>query len=82
VNSVGHLWGYRNYDTKDGSRNNTFMALLVFGEGWHNNHHIAPNSAMHGHRWWEWDPSYRILQLLGALGLVKDVVLPPARNVH
>ena len=52
VNSVAHLWGYRNYDTTDNSRNNWLVALMSHGEGWHNNHHADQRSAMHGHRWW------------------------------
>ena len=55
VNSVAHLWGYRNYSTGEGSRNNFFVGFISNGEGWHNNHHAHPNAAMHGHRWWEFD---------------------------
>jgi stearoyl-CoA desaturase (delta-9 desaturase) len=52
VNSVGHLWGYRTFDTPDDSRNNVVIGLLAGGEGWHNNHHADPRSAAHGRRWW------------------------------
>ena len=45
VNSVTHLWGYRNYDTDENSRNNWLVALVTNGEGWHNNHHADPRSA-------------------------------------
>jgi fatty-acid desaturase len=76
VNSVTHVWGYRNYDTPDVSRNNALVALLVSGEGWHNNHHADPRSAMHGHQWWEIDPTWSFIRLLMALGLAKDVALP------
>ncbi len=55
VNSVAHTWGYRNYQTSDGSRNHWLVALLTNGEGWHNNHHADQVSAAHGHRWWEVD---------------------------
>ncbi len=58
VNSVTHLWGYRNYDTDDDSRNNVLVGLLANGEGWHNNHHAHQQLARHGHRWWEFDASY------------------------
>ena len=76
VNSVTHIWGYRNYDTPDLSRNNWIVALLVSGEGWHNNHHADPSSARQGHKWWELDLVWLAIRLLMALGLAKDVALP------
>jgi fatty-acid desaturase len=77
VNSVAHLWGYRNYETDEDSRNNIFVGLVGAGEGWHNNHHAHPRSARHGHRWWEIDFTWWIIRLLMVLGLAKKVVLPP-----
>jgi fatty-acid desaturase len=75
VNSLAHLWGYRNYDTDENSRNNWFFALATNGDGWHNNHHADPRSAAHGfHRWWELDVTYLTLRGLQALGLVWDIV--------
>jgi stearoyl-CoA desaturase (delta-9 desaturase) len=76
VNSLSHLWGYRNYATTDNSRNNWFVALLSHGEGWHNNHHADQRAAAHGHRWWEFDMSWWVIRGLEAVGLVKDVVRP------
>jgi fatty-acid desaturase len=76
VNSVTHIWGYRNYDTPDHSRNNVIVALLVSGEGWHNNHHADPSSARQGHKWWELDLVWLVIRLLMLLGLAKDVALP------
>lgn len=64
VNSVTHIWGYRNYETRDDSRNIWWVALLAFGEGWHNNHHAQPSAARAGHRWWEFDVTYGIIKLL------------------
>jgi stearoyl-CoA desaturase (delta-9 desaturase) len=55
MNSASHIWGYRNHETRDNSRNLWWAALLVCGEGWHNNHHVFRRSARHGHRWWETD---------------------------
>jgi stearoyl-CoA desaturase (delta-9 desaturase) len=77
VNSVAHLWGYRNYATGEGSRNNLLVGFISNGEGWHNNHHAHPNAAMHGHRWWELDVTYRTIRMLAALGLARDIVMPP-----
>jgi len=74
VNSATHMWGYRNYPTTDQSRNLWWVALLSYGEGWHNNHHAYPRMAKHGHRWWEVDLTYRAIQLLQLVGLAWDVV--------
>jgi fatty-acid desaturase len=76
VNSWTHVWGYRNYDTPDVSRNNTFIALLTAGEGWHNNHHADPRSARHGHLSSEFDFTWMVIRCLMALGLARDVALP------
>lgn len=74
VNSASHMWGYRNYETADDSRNNWWVALLTYGEGWHNNHHAYPRMAKHGHRWWEIDLTFVTIRLLQRLGLVWNVV--------
>ena len=76
VNSLTHLFGYRNYETRDQSTNNWFVALIAHGEGWHNNHHADPRSAAHGHRWWEFDMSWGVIRLLEVIGLAKNVVRP------
>jgi stearoyl-CoA desaturase (delta-9 desaturase) len=73
INSLSHVFGSRRFDTRDDSRNNWFLALLTFGEGWHNNHHHRPGSARQGMRWWEIDVSYYILRGFAALGLVWDL---------
>jgi stearoyl-CoA desaturase (delta-9 desaturase) len=79
VNSVAHLWGYRNYATDENSRNNWLFALATNGDGWHNNHHAQPRCCAHGfHRWWELDMTYLTLLSLRAVGLVWDMV-PPRR---
>ena len=79
VNSVGHRWGYRNYDTDEASTNNLIVGYLASGEGWHNNHHADPRSARHGHRWFEFDLAYRIIRLLEIVGLAREVAQPNAR---
>ena len=75
VNSLGHLWGYRNYETGEDSRNNVVVALISNGEGWHNNHHADPRSARHGHRWYELDIIYLTICVMAALGLARNVVV-------
>ena len=57
INSLAHRFGRRRFDTRDDSRNNLWLALLTFGEGWHNNHHHFPGSARQGFAWWELDLS-------------------------
>ena len=76
VNSAAHRYGYRSFSTGDLSTNCWWVALLTFGEGWHNNHHAFPRSARHGLRWWELDLSWLALAGLERLGLVEDVRLP------
>ncbi|MDP6556678.1 MAG: acyl-CoA desaturase [Pirellulaceae bacterium] len=74
VNSWSHMWGYRNYETTDNSRNNWLVALLAFGEGWHNNHHAYPRMASQGHKWWEIDGTYIVIRVMKWVGLAWDVV--------
>jgi len=76
INSFSHIWGYRNYATREDSRNNWLFALLSYGEGWHNNHHADPRSARHGHRWWEIDVVFISLITLEKLGLIQNLVRP------
>jgi fatty-acid desaturase len=73
VNSATHMWGYRRFATRDDSRNNWWVALLTFGEGWHNNHHAHPTSARHGLAWYEFDLSWIELKILKRLGIAKSV---------
>ncbi len=80
VNSATHSFGYRSYDVGDRSTNCWWVALISYGEGWHNNHHEFPRSARHGLRWWEVDMTWWMIRGLRVLGLAKNVVLPPYRS--
>jgi fatty-acid desaturase len=76
VNSATHLWGKKRFETGEDSRNSLWVALLTFGEGWHNNHHAYPTSARHGLKWYEIDFNWwgiRVLQLIGLARAVKRV---------
>ncbi|HEY6098862.1 MAG TPA: acyl-CoA desaturase [Anaeromyxobacter sp.] len=73
INSLAHVWGTRPHPTGDGSRNNALLALITFGEGWHNSHHGSPSSARQGSRWWQLDVTWLLLRLLARLGVVWDV---------
>jgi stearoyl-CoA desaturase (delta-9 desaturase) len=76
VNSATHMWGSRRFTTSDKSRNNLLVAMLSWGEGWHNNHHAHPQSARHGLAWYEFDVNWYMILLLRALGLAWDIKLP------
>lgn len=82
INSFSHLWGYRNYETRENSRNNWLFAILTNGEGWHNNHHADPRSSAHGHKWWEIDITYICIRMFGMVGLATDIVGPSAFNLE
>lgn len=73
INSATHVWGYKNYETTDDSRNLWWVALLAYGEGWHNNHHAHPRIANYGHRWWELDLTWLSICVLRFLGLAREV---------
>ena len=79
VNSLGHIWGRKRYETGDESRNNWFIAIITLGEGWHNNHHYYPISVRQGFYWWEIDISWYMLLLMKKLGLVWDFKGLPKR---
>ncbi|WP_455198330.1 acyl-CoA desaturase, partial [Kaarinaea lacus] len=79
INSLAHKFGHRRFSTEDDSRNNFLLAILTFGEGWHNNHHFYPGSARQGFAWWEFDITYYGLRMMQMLGLIRDLRPVPAR---
>ena len=81
VNSACHLWGKRNYNTKDTSTNNWLVAFLTFGEGWHQNHHSFPFSSRHGLKWFEFDINYTLILLLNKLKLAKEIKVPSNKQL-
>jgi stearoyl-CoA desaturase (Delta-9 desaturase) len=78
VNSICHMFGRKHYVSRDEARNNWLVALLVFGEGWHNNHHAFPASARHGLHRFQFDVSWWVIRGLEKAGLVWDVKVPDA----
>ena len=74
INSATHIWGYRNYEISDHSRNLWWVAMLTNGEGWHNNHHAYPRMARHGHKWWEFDMTFMVIKAMEMCGLAWNVV--------
>ncbi|MEM8715557.1 MAG: fatty acid desaturase [Cyanobacteria bacterium P01_A01_bin.3] len=73
VNSATHKFGYRNFDSEDASKNCWWVALMAYGEGWHNNHHAYPHSARHGLRWWEIDATWMAVKTLEFFGLATQI---------
>jgi len=73
VNSATHMFGSRRFEIRDDSRNTWWVALISFGEGWHNNHHAHPVSARHGLKWYEIDLNWYGIWTLKKLGLARHV---------
>jgi fatty-acid desaturase len=80
VNSATHMFGARRFNTRDDSRNSWWVALISFGEGWHNNHHAYPTSARHGLAWYEFDPSWLLIKALKACGVARAVKIASVNN--
>ena len=80
VNSATHMWGTQRFLTTDDSKNSFWVAILTFGEGWHNNHHAHPQAARHGLAWYEVDLNWYGICALRALGLVWDVKAPKLKE--
>jgi fatty-acid desaturase len=76
VNSASHMLGYRTYETADQSTNCWWVALISWGEGWHNNHHAFPFSARHGLRWFEIDMTWWHVKILEFLRLADRIKIP------
>jgi stearoyl-CoA desaturase (delta-9 desaturase) len=73
VNSATHMWGSRRFETRDDSTNNGLIAVLSFGEGWHNNHHAHPTSARHGLAWYEFDQNWITIKAFEKLGWATEI---------
>ncbi|MCA9139487.1 MAG: fatty acid desaturase [Planctomycetales bacterium] len=82
INSVTHVWGYKTYDNGDDSKNLWWVAVITFGEGWHNNHHAYQKAANYGHRWWEFDTTYQMIRLMKAVGLAWAVAPIPDKALE
>ncbi|KAL7599807.1 palmitoyl-monogalactosyldiacylglycerol delta-7 desaturase, chloroplastic [Lactuca sativa] len=82
VNSACHVWGQQAWDTGDLSRNNWWVGILAFGEGWHNNHHAFEYSAKHGLEWWQIDMTWYMIRFLEIIGVAADVKLPTQTHIQ
>lgn len=79
INSVCHIWGNQPYSQTNTSRNNVWVALVTFGEGYHNYHHSYPNDYRNGARWQDFDPSKWLIFTLSKLGLAHHLIRLRAR---
>ncbi|EKV02101.1 fatty-acid desaturase [Leptolyngbya sp. PCC 7375] len=82
VNSATHKFGYKTFESNDYSTNCWWVAVVTYGEGWHNNHHAFQFSARHGLKWWEIDATWMTIQLLSKLGLATKVKIPKQEDVQ
>jgi stearoyl-CoA desaturase (delta-9 desaturase) len=73
INSLSHIFGKKRYAISDESKNNFWLSLLTFGEGWHNNHHRYPGTARQGVFWWEIDITYYLLNVLSWIRVIRDI---------
>ena len=81
IASIGHVYGSQPFQTHDQSRNNFWLALVSFGDSWHNNHHAFPRSADHGLKWWQIDPNAWLIRALEIVGLAWNVTHPTAHMI-
>jgi stearoyl-CoA desaturase (delta-9 desaturase) len=79
INSLMHYWGKQTFRTGDQSRNHWLLALITFGEGWHNNHHRYQASTRNGFYWYEYDITYYVLKAMSLVGLVRDLKPVPEK---
>ncbi|CAA0092369.1 Uncharacterised protein [Zhongshania aliphaticivorans] len=73
INSLAHFWGRRPYTDENTARDNDFLALLTYGEGYHNYHHIFQNDYRNGIRWWHYDPTKWLIKSASWIGLTWDL---------
>jgi stearoyl-CoA desaturase (Delta-9 desaturase) len=81
LNSFNHLIGSKPFKLENNSRNNFIAGVLTWGEGWHNNHHAAPNSASFSCTWYQLDPGFWVIRGLEWLGLAWDVKRMPSERL-
>jgi len=82
INSLAHIWGKQTYTDKNSARDNGFLALLTFGEGYHNYHHIFENDYRNGIRWWQFDPTKWLIKSCQWLGLTTKLRTSPEDKIE
>jgi stearoyl-CoA desaturase (delta-9 desaturase) len=82
INSLAHMWGSRPYTDTNTARDNGFIALFTFGEGYHNYHHIFEADYRNGIRWWQYDPTKWLIKMLSWFGLTKNLRTTPEERIE
>jgi stearoyl-CoA desaturase (delta-9 desaturase) len=82
INSLAHMWGSRPYTEENTARDNAVLALVTFGEGYHNFHHIFAHDYRNGVRWWQWDPTKWLIAACESVGLARRLKRTPAFQIQ
>ena len=82
INSLAHVWGSQPYSNKNTSRDNPIIALLTFGEGYHNYHHSFQRDYRNAIRWWQYDPTKWLIRSLSLFGLAKNLYKTPLEYIE
>jgi stearoyl-CoA desaturase (delta-9 desaturase) len=77
INSLAHIWGSRPYTEDNTARDNPVVAILTYGEGYHNFHHLFAEDYRNGVRAWQWDPSKWFIAAMSWAGLAKNLKRVP-----
>jgi stearoyl-CoA desaturase (delta-9 desaturase) len=77
INSLAHMWGSQPYTDDNTARDNPLVALLTYGEGYHNFHHMFAHDYRNGLRWWQWDPSKWFISSMRLVGLTSNLKRVP-----
>ncbi|HET9329522.1 MAG TPA: fatty acid desaturase [Steroidobacteraceae bacterium] len=82
INSLAHMWGSRPYTEDNSARDNPLIAVVTYGEGYHNFHHIFAHDYRNGVRWWQWDPTKWLIAGLERVGLARRLKRTPVFQIQ
>ena len=82
INSLAHYWGRRPYTTANTARDNDLLALVTYGEGYHNYHHLFQWDYRNGIRWWQFDPTKWFININSWIGLARDLKRVPEYKIQ
>ena len=82
INSLAHMWGNRPYTEENSARDNPVIAVMTYGEGYHNFHHSFAHDYRNGVRWWQWDPTKWLIAALQPTGLTRRLKRTPVFQIQ
>ncbi|HLJ82121.1 MAG TPA: fatty acid desaturase [Ktedonobacterales bacterium] len=82
INSLAHMWGSRPYNEENSARDNPVVAVITYGEGYHNFHHSFAHDYRNGVRWWQWDPTKWMIATLHLVGLTRRLKRTPVFQIQ